>query len=164
MSRILYERRCRCNEEFSRTRNSIIRSEGRRLRYPFSDFVEIDVQSKTFQIKYDKRLSLTAKLILKSFHKKYIYYAIDDILYSFRSNPFERENILAILYSPVLSLQNNFSINFFDIWVGEISIQEVSKVNKFLDIEAQTSEQFTYITLKLFYKIPIPAKKQEPLW
>ena len=73
------------------------------------------------------------KIVLNSFQKKYIYYAIDDILYSFQSNPNERDNLLAILYSPVLSLQNNFSINFFDIWIDEIYINEVSKVNKFLN-------------------------------
>ena len=71
--------------------------------------------SKTFQIKYDKRLSSIAKLILNSFQKKYLYYAIDDILYSFQTNPIERENLLGILYSPVLFLHNNFSIDFFKI-------------------------------------------------
>jgi hypothetical protein len=162
MSRILYERRCRCKEEFSRTRNSITRSEGRPLRYPNS--MKIDIRSKTFQIKYKKRLSVTAKLIFNSFQNKYIYYAIDDILYSLKSNTRERENLLAILYSPVLWLHNNFSVNFFDIWIGEIYIQEISKVNKFLEIESQTSEQFNSMTLKLFYKVPITTKKQEPLW
>ena len=75
------------------------RSEGK-ISYP-NPAVE-STSSKTFQIKYDKKLSSVAKLILNSFQKKYIYYAIDDILYSFQSNPSERDNLLAILYSPVL--------------------------------------------------------------
>jgi hypothetical protein len=79
-----------------------------------------------------KKLSSIAKFILNSFQNKYIYYAIDDILYLLKSNPIERDNLLAILYSPVLSLQNNFSVNFFDIWIREIYINEISKVNKFL--------------------------------
>jgi hypothetical protein len=79
-----------------------------------------------------KKNYLNCKIILNSFQNKYIYYAIDDILYLFKSNPIERDNLLAILYSPVLSLQNNFSINFFDIWIHEIYINEISKVNKFL--------------------------------
>jgi hypothetical protein len=72
------------------------------------------------------------KFILNSFQNKYIYYAIDDILYTLKSNPIERDNLLAILYSPVLSLQNNFSVNFFDIWIREIYIEEISKLINFL--------------------------------
>jgi hypothetical protein len=159
MNQILYENRCRCNEEFSITkkRKSITRSEGKPLQYP------TEITAKTFQIKYEKRLSPLAKILVNSFQNKYIYYAIDDILYSFKTNSAERENLLAILYSPVLSLQNNFSVNFFDIWIREVSIEEISKVNKFLTT-SQTSEQFSYLTIKLLYKTRVPVKKQESLW
>ena len=162
MNRILYKNRCRCNEEVSITkkRSSSNRSEGKPLQYPESN----EITSKTFQIKYEKKLSPIAKLVLNSFHNKYIYYAIDDILYSFKSNPHERDNLLAILYSPVLSLQNNFSINFFDIWIHEIYINEVSKVNKFLNNDSLNFEQFSYITIKLLYKTRVPIKKQDSLW
>jgi hypothetical protein len=162
MNRILYENRCRCNEEFSITkkRKSITRSEGKPLQYPKPN----EITSQTFQIKYEKKLSSTAKVILNSFQNKYIYYAIDDILYSLKENASERDNLLAILYSPVLSLQNNFSINFFDIWIREVYIEEISKVNKFLTKDSQTLEQFSYITIKLFYKTRVPVKKQESLW
>jgi hypothetical protein len=71
-----------------------------------------------------KKIISIAKFILNSFQNKYLYYAIDDILYSLKSNPIERDNLLGILYSPVLSLQNNFSINFFDIWIREIYIMK----------------------------------------
>ena len=120
--------------------------------------------SRTFQIKYDKKLSSVAKLLLNSFQKKYLYYAIDDILYLFQSNPTERDNLLAILYSPVLSLQNNFSINFFDIWIDEIYIQEISKVNKFIKSKSSNLPQYTYITIKFLYKMPILPKKPDSLW
>lgn len=162
MNRILYENRCRCNEEFSITkkRKSPSRSEGKPLQYPKPN----EITSQTFQIKYEKKLSSIAKVILNSFQNKYIYYAIDDILYSLKGNLIERDNILAILYSPVLSLQNNFSINFFDIWIREIYIEEISKVNKFLINDSHTLEQFSYITIKLFYKTRVPVKKQESLW
>lgn len=160
MNQILYENRCRCNEEFSITkkRKSMTRSEGKPLQYP------TEITSKTFQIKYEKRLSSIAKAILNSFQNKYIYYAIDDVLYLLKANSVERENLLAILYSPVLSLQNNFSINFFDIWIREIYIEEISKVNKFLTNNSETSGQFSYITIKLLYKTRVPVKKQESLW
>jgi len=162
MNQILYENRCRCNEEFSITkkRKSTPRSEGKPLQYPKSN----EILSKTFQIKYQKNLSLIAKFILNSFQNKYIYYAIDDILYLLKSDPSERDNLLAILYSPILSLQNNFSVNFFDIWIREVYIDEVSKTNKFLKNDLQPSEQFSFITIKLFYKTRVPVKKQESLW
>jgi hypothetical protein len=85
MNRILYENRCRCNEEFSITkkRKSTTRSEGKPLQYPKSN----EITSQTFQIKYEKKLSSTAKVILNSFQNKYIYYAIDDILYLLKENP-----------------------------------------------------------------------------
>lgn len=164
MNQIHYQNRCRCNEEFSiaKKRKSVTRSEGKPIQYP--DTKSDEILSKTFQIKYEKKLSLIAKLVLNSFQNKYIYYAIDDILYLFELNQTERENLLAILYSPILSLQNNYSVNFFDIWVKEIYIDEVLKVNKFLSTDSQTSKQFSYITIKLVYKTRVPLKKQEPLW
>jgi hypothetical protein len=162
MNRVLYENRCKCNEEFSiiKKRKSITRSEGKPLQYLNSN----EVTSKIFQIKYEQRLSITAKLILNSLHNKYIYYAIDDILYLLKSDPIERENILTILYSSILSLQNNFSVNFFDIWIGDIYIDEAKKLNKFLQNDSKNLEHFSYITIKFFYKPRIVTKKQESLW
>ena len=83
--------------------------------------IQIDeMMSKTFQIRYDKKLSSIAKFILNSFQNKYIYYAIDDILYSLKSNPVERDNLLADFIFTCFSLHNNFCINFFDIWIHEV--------------------------------------------
>jgi hypothetical protein len=162
MNRILYENRCRCKEEFAITKKRKLsnRSEGKPLQYPKPN----EIISKTFQIKYEKKLSSVAKFILNSFQNKYIYYAIDDILYLLKSNPIERDSLLAILYAPVLSLQNNFSINFFDIWINEVYINEVVKVNKFLNRDSKNFEQFSYITIKFLYKTRVPIKKQELLW
>lgn len=137
------------------------RSEGK-LKYPKPG--KDSTSSKTFQIKYDKKISSVGKLMLNSFQKKYIYYAIDDILYSFQSNPNERDNLLEILYSSVLSLQNNYSIDFFNIWIDEIYIQEISKVNKFFKNNSSSFQPYNYITIKLLYKMPKPPKKQEVLW
>mgnify|MGYP000042656715 CR=1 FL=1 len=162
MNKILHENRCKCHEEIfgTKKRKSINRSEGKSLPYPKPN----EVISKTFQIKYENKLSLTAKFILNSFQNKYIYYAMDDILYFLKLTSVERENLLTILYLPVLSLQNNFSVNFFDIWIHDIYIDEISKVNRFLCKNSQTSEQFSYITIKLFYKTKVLIKKQESLW
>ena len=162
MNQLLYNNRCRCNEEFSITKKHKLsaRSEGKPLQYPKSN----EITSQTFQIKYEKKLSSMAKAILNSFQNKYIYYAIDDILYLLKENPSEQNNLLALLYSPILSLQNNFSINFFDIWIREVYIEEITKTNKFLTSDSSTSELFSYITIKLFYKTRVPVKKQESLW
>jgi len=160
MNRILYESRCRCKEKISRTpkRKLSARSEGKALQYPN------EMMAKTFQIRYDKKLSSLAKFILNSFKNKYIYYAIDDILDLLRSNPVERESLLELLYSPVLSLHNNLCINFFDIWIQEVYINETSKVNKFLHSQYQNLEPFTEITIKFLYKTRVPVKKVDSLW
>jgi hypothetical protein len=162
MNQILYKNRCRCNEEFSVTKKqkSNTRSEGKPLQYPKPN----EITSHTFQIKYTKKISSTGKAILNSFQNKYIYYAIDDILYLLKVNPIERNNLLALLYSPILSLQNNFSINFFDIWIREVYIEEMRNPNKFLTNDVKTLEPSSYITIKLFYKTKVPVKKQESLW
>lgn len=162
MNRILYENRCKCNEEFSLTkkRKSLTRSVGKPFQYPKSN----EITAKTFQIKYENELSSTTKFILNSFQNKYLYYAIDDILYLFNLKPVDRNNLLGILYSPVLSLHNNLSINFFDIWIREIYIDETSKSNKFLNNNMNISKLNSYITIKLFYKTKTPPKKQQSLW
>ena len=162
MNRILYENRCKCNEEFSiiKKRKLKTRSEGKPLQYPKSN----EITSKTFQIRYQKSLSPTAKFLLNNFQNKYIYYAMDDILYSLKSNPVERNNLLAVLYSPILSLQNNFSVNFFDIWIREVYIDEISKSNRFLTNDTKTLKKMNSITIKFFYKTRVPVKKQESLW
>ena len=148
---------CKCK---TTKKHDLIRSEGYPLSYPLDE----KLISKTFQIKYGERLSSTTKLILNSFQNKYIYYAIDDILYFLKSSPIEKENLLSIIYSPIISLQNNFSINFFDIWIQSISINETSKVNKFLKNDSYNLEPFTYITIKFLYKTRIPVKKVDSLW
>ena len=162
MNRMLYKRRCVCNDPvaFFRKRNFTNFNDGKALPYPVTG----NVKSKIFQIKYEKKLSTLDKIVLNNLQKKYLYYAIDDILYLLKLKYAELNNLLSIIYSPVLSLQNNLSINFFDIWIQEIYINEVSKINKFIIDDSKTLEQFNYITIKLLYKDKVPIKKQNSLW
>lgn len=162
MNQILYRNRCKCNEDIiiTKKRKTATISEGKPLQYPKSS----EVKSKTFYIKYDHKLSLTGKFLLNSFPKKYIYYAIDDILYSCSLSQIEKNNLLALLYSPILSLHNNFSVNFFEIWIHEVYIDEKTKANKFIKNSFDLEEEFTYLTIKFFYKTKTPVKKQESLW
>ena len=130
------------------------------LEYPYSTK---EVKFKTFQIKYDGQLSLVAKFLLNNFQNKYIYYAIDDVLYHSGLKSTEYETLLAILYSPVLLLQNNRFISFFDIWISDIYINEVSKTNKFLSKTSEIYGQVSYITIKFIYTTREPAKKPDPI-
>lgn len=191
MNHFLDEYQCKCKEEFSiynfikakeeEKKKYKIKSEddekdkpiklslpsqGRQLftRWRWSYPNSPGLKSKTFYIKYERKLSTVDKIILNSFQNKYLYHAIDDILYSLKSKPFEQNNLLAIIYSPVLSLQNKFSIDFFDIWIDEIYINEVSKANKFLTNDHQNFQPFSYITLKLLYTMKLPTKKPESFW
>jgi hypothetical protein len=123
-----------------------------------------DLKSKTFYLKYDQDLSKLDKMMVNNFQNKYLYHAIDDILYSFKSEPRVQDKLLSILYSPVLYLQNNFSIDFFDIWIDEVYIQQPLKVNKFLAKNTPNLEPFSYITIKFLYTTKLPVKKAEPLW
>lgn len=162
MNQVLYKNRCKCNEEVSITKKWKLssRSDGKPFLYPTQNEITI----KTFQIKYEKKLSTVAKFLLNSFQNKYLYYAIDDILYLLKSNLPEQENLLNILYAPVLALQNNLSINFFDIWIHEIYINEIKTRNKFLVQNTSNLKSINYITIKLLYRTKVPIKKQESLW
>ena len=162
MNRVLYENRCKCNEEIAITKKRKFsnRSDGKPFLYPTQNELTV----KTFKIKYEKKLSVVAKFILNSFQNKYLYYAIDDILYLLKSHLVEQENLLNILYSPVIALQNNLSVNFFDIWIHEIYITEAKAKNKFLVQKTRSLKPITYITIKVLYRTKVLIKKQESLW
>ena len=143
-------------------------SEGKAIPYP--NLIEEIFNNnnnnflKTFQIQYEGTLSFLAKSILNSFQKKYIYYAIDDIKYMLNSKPIEQKNLLTLLYSSMLSLHNDFSVNFFDIWIDSIYISNKDGNNRFLVNDLQNRKQTTYITLKLSYATKLPAKKTQTIW
>jgi len=121
---------------------------------------------KTFQLNYKLPLPKTSRDILNSFSNKYIYYAIDDILYLLDSNPIERDNLLNILYSCMVSLHNEFSISFFDIWIDSIYFNDICETNRFLKSQIVKNNQTSnlIISVKLHYFKRIPIKKPEPIW
>ena len=84
----------------------------------------------------------------------------DDISYLLKSNPSERDFLLQALYSIVISLQNNLSINFFDMWIYEIYINKVSTHNKFMSQKFQNLEPGEYITIKLAYGSSVSQEKK----
>ena len=109
-------------------------------------------QIKTFHFKSEKKLSSLTKLILQSIQFKHFYYVRDDIFYLLKSNMAERYCILQGLYSIVIYLQNNLSINFFDMWIYEVYINESLTKNKFMSQTSQNIKSYEYITIKLAYK------------
>lgn len=115
---------------------------------------------KTFNVKSEKKLSPLAKLILQSVQFKHFYYVRDDISYLLKSNPIERDFLLQALYSIVIFLQNNLSINFFDMWIYEIYINKVSTHNKFMSQKSENLEAGEYITIKLAYGSSISQEKK----
>jgi len=161
-----YNQRCRCKEVNGKNKKQ--NREGsfrpRLLEYPIHEKDQDPPQIKTFQIQYEKKLSTLEKTVLNTFESKYIYYAIDDILELLRANPMESKDLLIVLYSTMISLQNNFFVNFFDIWIQEIYLEEISKKNKFLQEDSPILPSISYITLKLLYKSPVPPKERKPLW
>jgi hypothetical protein len=131
---------------------------------PMKSKIVYSINSKTFYVECAKKLSSIDIMMLKSFEDKYIYYAIDDILSFFKSKPVERETMLSLLYSPIISLQNTFSVDFFDIWIKKIYSTQTSKINKFFANTNQNLEPVTSLSIILGYKLKLPAKKRESLW
>jgi len=97
---------------------------------------------------------------LQSVQFKHFYYVRDDICYLLKSNPIERDFLLEALSSIVISLQNNLSVNFFDMWVYEIYINKVSNHNKFINQKSQNLEPGEYITIKLAYGTSVSQEKK----
>ena len=119
---------------------------------------------QTFTITYEKDISNKGKNILQSFKIKPYYYVIDDITYLLKSNPSECECFLQILHSTVISLQNNYKINFFDVFIYEIKINGITKFNKFNNILIKPSENSNEIIIKLAYQIKPIDKTVELTW
>ena len=119
---------------------------------------------KTFSVKCDNKLSPLAKTILQSFKFKLYYYVIDDLLYLLKSNPDERDYLLQILNSSVIFLQNNLYVNFFDIYIYDITINEISKFNRFVNEQSESFKFSNTITIKLAYQVKPVPKKLETIW
>lgn len=166
----LVNQKCSCSEILAEKKKNKSKSnrtglsEGKPLVYPANNELTNRKLLKTFQIRYDGTLTRYTKSILSSFQNKYMYYAIDDILYLLDAKSKERKSILEILYSSMISLHNDFSINFFDIWVDSIYVNDRYKNNRFLQNDSTKLKQATYITLKLYYITRSPIKKAEPIW
>ena len=123
--------------------------------------VDTIFQNKIFYIKYENKISPLAKIILQSYKFKPYYSLLEDLLYLIKDNPDERDQLLQILHSTGIFLQNNRYVNFFNVYIYEITINEVSKLNKFIN---QDFQSINYITIKLVYQVKPITMKLETTW
>ena len=118
-------------------------------------------QIQTFSIDYNRKISISGKKILQSFKFKPYYYVIDDILYLLKFNPNECEYLLQILHSTVISLQNNFNVNYFDIYVYEIQIAEqITNIDK----QNKLFRNLNRIIIRLAYQFKSIEETIETTW
>ena len=119
---------------------------------------------RTFNVKCNKHLSPLIKILIKSFKFKLYYYVIDDLLYLLKSNEDERDYLLQILNSTVIFLQNSLYVNYFDIYIYDISIDTLSKFNRFINQKSENFQVSNNITIRLAYQVKPVAKKLETTW
>lgn len=163
MNQIQFKNRCKCNETFLtiKKQNAPLISEGKPFQYPQLG----NVLSKTICIKYPYKISLKTKFLFNSFQNKYLFYAIDDIIADTSLILTERETLLSLLYSCATYLKNHFLIDFFDIWLHNICIQEELVVNKFINHKSKKLLNLNnYITIQVFYKTQLQAPNKKSLW
>lgn len=154
MNKILYQNRCKCKKIFFSTK--------RPTKQRPANYAPVDeALSKSFKIFYNHELSSETKFLLNSFRKKYVYHAIDDILYALNLNSNERKNLLSLLHSPILSLHNSNFVDFFDIWIHDLYIKKNLKINRLLTTKFHNSYQ---ITIVLRYKLKNPKRTPTSLW
>jgi len=121
-------------------------------------------QVKTFSLKYNRKLSKRAKTILQSFRLKVYYYVIDDILYFLKSDQKECDRLVQILHSTAIFLQNNFGVNFFDIYIYDIQVEEIPKFNRFTNNRNESLKTLSNINIKLAYQVQSIEKNSETTW
>ena len=119
---------------------------------------------RSFNVRCDKKLSSRTKIIIESFKFKLYYYVIDDLLYLLKSNPDERDYFLKVLHSIVIFIQNNLYVNFFDIYIYDITINEAPKFNRFISNQNNPFKVSNNIIIKFAYQIKPVPKKLETIW
>lgn len=119
---------------------------------------------KTFTVKSTKTLSKHAKIILQSCKLKFYFYVIDDISYFLKSDKIEADYIIQILSSTAIFLQNNFNVDFFDIYIYDIRVNDSSKFNRFTNRRDEPFKDSNTIIIKLAYQIKLLEKTFDTTW
>ena len=114
--------------------------------------INLNFKIKCFTVKYKTELSPLTKIIIQNFKFKLYYYVLEDLLYLLKFNSVEQSELINILDFAVIFLQNNFAINYLDIYIYEINIIKVSKINKFIN-KSINFNPINYLNIKLAYRI-----------
>ena len=66
----------------------------------------------------------------------------------------------------MLSLHNEFTVNFFDIWIDSVYLNDSFQTNRFCNSQNNNFNNLktTTIVLKLHYFTRSPIRKPDPLW
>ena len=121
-------------------------------------------QLKTFTIKCNRKISKRAKILLQNIKLKVYYYVIDDILYFLKSDRDESEYLVQVLNSTAIFLQNNFCVNFFDIYIYDIKVNDISKFNRFTNKPNESFKSSNNIIIKLAYQVKPIEKMLDTTW
>jgi len=112
----------------------------------------------TINTKYEVRLSQNLKQVLKKLKKCSFYKSVG--LLSNISNVTERNEILQILYSVVTYVENNHNANLVKLWIDDIFIENVSKINSFLNQNVEKLDDQSYIIINLGFEYKLPSVKK----
>ena len=121
-------------------------------------------QLRTFTIKCNRKISKRAKILLQNIKLKVYYYVIDDILYFLKSDTDESEYLVQVLNSTAIFLQNNFCVNFFDIYIYDIQVNDISKFNRFTNNPNESFKSSNNIIIKLAYQVKPIEKMFDTTW
>jgi hypothetical protein len=121
-------------------------------------------QLRTFTIKCNRKISKRAKILLQNIKLKVYYYVIDDILYFLKSDKDESEYLVQVLNSTAIFLQNNFCVNFFDIYIYDIQVNDISKFNRFTNNPNESFKSSNNIIIKLAYQVKPIEKMFDTTW
>ena len=116
----------------------------------------------TITAKYNSTLSLNVLNTLKNIRKRSFYKAVE--ILSYLSDNLERDYILQILYSATTYIENNYSANLLKVWINDIRIKEVKKLNKFFDKTNDDSNCEIFIIVNLGFEYKDILIKKQSLW
>ena len=116
----------------------------------------------TITAKYNSTLSLNILNTLKNIRKRSFYKAVE--ILSYLSDNLERDYILQILYSATTYIENNYSANLLKVWINDIRIKEVKKLNKFFDKTNDDSNCEIFIIVNLGFEYKDILIKKQSLW
>ena len=113
----------------------------------------------TFIIKYENSLSQNLKTVLKNIRKRSFYKAIQLVGSISKLN--ERNSIFEILYSIATYAENNHYVNLMKLWINDISLEQSSKFNSFLNRKFQKLDNEYYIIIQLKFEYhPLRTRKE----